>query len=90
MKLQPLKAGTAITRQYNNAKKIALSTGVGSGVALSSLGHAMSNKNPLEGGIAMSGFCLLADTFVDSIKHIKKLKPDYNAIVKRAKSIYNK
>ncbi len=90
MKIQPLKTGTAVTRQYNNAKKIALSTGVGSGVALSSFAHALSNKSPLEGGIALSGFTLLADSFADSIKHIKKLRPSYNAIVKRAKNIYNK
>lgn len=90
MKLQPLKAGTAITRKYSNSKKIALSTGVGSGVALTSLAHAMSNKNPLEGGFALSGFVLLVDSFADSIKHLKKLQPSYNQIVKRAKSIYNK
>ena len=90
MNIKPLKSGTAITRQYNNAKKIAISTGVGSGVALSSLIHCFETKKPIQGGFSLAGLAVLFDTFSDSITHMKKLYKPYKEIVKRAKSIYNK
>ena len=49
-----------------------------------------ATKQPIEGAVSISSFAFISDMAIDMFSALKKLRPEYKAIVKRAKSIYSK
>ena len=90
MKLLNIKSGTAITRQYRNIRKTATESGIGIGISGTATIKYFSEKRPIEGSVSIGSLAFLTDIFLDSLSVMKKLRPQYKNIVKRAKNIYNK
>ena len=86
-KILNLKPGTAVTRQYRNAQKVRAFSAANAVVACS-LGykHAKSGSNITF--IDMANIVLFGKMAEKSHAIIKNLKPEYNQIVNRAKSIF--
>ena len=90
MKLPAIKPGNAVTRQYRNLRKSAAAAGIGLGVSGAAAMKCFATKQPIEGAVSISSFVFISDMAIDMFSSLKKLHPEYKAIVKRAKSIYSK
>ena len=90
MKVPAIKPGNAVTRQYRNMRKLLGVSTIGSGTSAVAAGHAFTSKQPVEGALCSACLVYALKGIQDAFSAMKKLRPDYKAIVKRAKSIYNK
>ncbi len=90
MNVLKIKPGNAITRQYRNLRKSAAAASVGAGVSGVATIKCFAAKQPVEGAVSVGSLAFLSDIAMDMFSSLKKLRPQYKAIVKRAKSIYNK
>lgn len=86
-KILNLKPGTAVTRQYRNARKTRAFCAANAVVACS-LGykHAKSGSNMTF--IDMANIVLFGKLAEKAHANMKNLKPQYNEIVNRAKAIF--
>lgn len=90
MKILAIKSGNAVTRQYRNMRKLLGVSTFGSGTSVVAAGYAFTSKQPVEGALCSACLIYALNGMKDAISVMKKLRPDYKAIAKRAKSIYNK
>ncbi len=85
-KILNLKPGTAVTRQYRNAKKVRAFSAANAVVACSlGFSHAKRHSNIVF--IDMLNILIFGKLIEKSHAIMKNLQPEYNQIVKRAKSI---
>ena len=90
MKILNVKPGNAITRQYRNSCKKFVANTAAATASGAMFVHSYNSKQPLESVISCGGFSIFYDMAMDMYYALKKLGPEYKAIVKRAKSIYSK
>ncbi len=90
MRILNIKPGNAITRQYRNTRKKFIANTAAATASGAVFVHSYNTKQPLETVLSCGGFAIFYDRAMDMYNALKKLRPDYKAIVKRAKSIYNK
>ncbi len=90
MKISLIKSGSGIVRQYKNNRNSLKLSSVSSGASFLVAGHALATSKPVEGTFFAGLVTMTMKNVEDALLAIKKLKPEYDAIVARAKRIYKK
>ncbi len=89
MKIPRIQSGNAITRQYRNLRKKMVLTSTVATTSGAVFVHSFNQKSACEGAVSCAAFAIFYNMAMDTLSAMKKLKPQYKAIVKRAKRIYN-
>ena len=90
MKIFKIQSGNAITRQYRNTRKKFVMNTAAATASTAVFVHSYNTKQPLETVLSCGGFAIFYDRAMDMFSSLKKLRTQYKAIVRRAKSIYKK